>query len=650
MTTAADLEARAGQLDAVAAVVRRKTEVELELRAQLVALWEATPVTERRYVADELAVVLAESSRSTQHWVDTALAASCYPEVQALVDDGTWTTRHADAVTGELGMLTREQRALVLELVLSQKAARTPHELKKATRAAVYVVDPEAAEKAAEKAKRDRSVTSEAFGDGRATLFMDGPKAAIALAMASLDALAVKAGPEDDRTLLQRRFDTLMLLVTGQLTPAGAHIQVLVSLATLEGGNAPAEIPGQGLITAQEARELVDQAASVRRVVVDEEGQLVSVDSDVEKAPVEEQEQVVLLTDELEPEAVVDEDPDHVVSDEEWLLAQQPSPETARRQAAQDLYDLSHPCPGAPDAPEQQAAQAQLRALLAVLKEQEAMTGRRVGDAHVRIQPDGSMVVHYPDDPEDPPPGGGTDPPATPTWPLPAGYVDDRHARRVHDAGLPLPADAGERARELQLRWLRRHYPSWKQEDAKARWLASGPLPVWRSPLLGDEQWHLEHPDRALAHSLIDLQITRTPLAAAPEGGWPTLPQPRKAWEPRDLGKVLEKLIGKPVAPLPAASSAYPFRGPLARHLKTRDQTCRFPGCPRLAVHCDCDHRIPWPFGPTSIVNGISECEHHHQCKHAIMQVDRLDDGTIRWQLRTGHYADSPSRALIRGW
>jgi hypothetical protein len=664
MTTAADaLEARAGQLDAIAAVVRRKTDVEQEFRAELVELWESTPMAERRFVADELAIVLAESSRTTQRWVETALCQTTQPELQALVDSGVWSTRHADAVMDVLGCVAPQHRQQVLDLVLGQQAARTPYQLKNAVMAAMYLVDPEAMEKAAEKTKKDRSVTATDYSDGSAGLFMHGTKAAIAAAMASLDALAVKAGPEDCRTLLQRRFDTMMLLLTGQLTAVGAQVQLLINLSTLEGGDAPAEIPGFGLVTASEARELVTEADSIRRVVVDDAGQLVSVDGTVESPLAQPaQEQPVLLSDEVEPAevtgaALADEADDlaHTLSDEQWLaevLDDVCDPEIARRRAAQDLYDLSHPCPGPVDTPEQQAAQAQLRALLVVLAEQETVTGRRAGDAHVRIQADGSLHIHYPHDPRDPDPGrgpdgGGTDPPSGPTWPLPAGYVDDHHAMYLRDADLPLPLDERERASTLRRRWLGRQFPSWHVP------LPPEPAEVtrrWPAPTARDLDWWAGHPDRTLAHTLIQQSVPVSALAPPPPGGWPSIPSPRPVWEATQLHSVTAKLLVRPVSPLPPDSSSYPFRGALARYLKMRDQTCRFPSCPRLAQHCDCDHRIVWPLGPTSVINGVCECEHHHQCKHAIMTLTRLADGTLRWTLPTGHYADSPPRPLIRGW
>jgi hypothetical protein len=48
--------------------------------------------------------------------------------------------------------------------------------------------------------------------------------------------------------------------------------------------------------------------------------------------------------------------------------------------------------------------------------------------------------------------------------------------------------------------------------------------------------------------------------------------------------------------------------------------------------------------------NGLTECDPHHKAKHAILSLTRLEDGTHRWTLRTGHYADVPPRPLLRGW
>lgn len=46
-----------------------------------------------------------------------------------------------------------------------------------------------------------------------------------------------------------------------------------------------------------------------------------------------------------------------------------------------------------------------------------------------------------------------------------------------------------------------------------------------------------------------------------------------------------------------------------------RDRTCRAEGCSVPAEHCDLDHRIPWPEGPTSGTNLQALCRSHHRMK-----------------------------------
>jgi hypothetical protein len=667
---------RAAQLDGIAELVRRRSEVELEFRGRLMALWESTPMAEQRYVADELAVVLAESSRTTQRWVEDAVGMSCYPEVLDLVTSGTWTVRHADAVMDELTGLDRAQRRAVLDLVLAQRGARTPHELRKAARAAVYVVDPEAAEKAAAKAKSDRRVTLHDERDGAGSLVMTGAKAAVAAAMAGLDALCGVAQPGEVRTLLQRRFDTLMDLITGRQTAAGGSVMLLVSLATLQGeSQEPGLIPGVGHVTAAEAREVVADAAEIRRVVVDGNGELVSADSTVARPePAADTTQLrgallsdVLLSDAVEPEAVTEQaeadaadDLAHTVSDEQWLAAQHDAvcdPAAAARAAAQEWATYNDPCPALPGEAAWEAGQAHLRAILATLQQQQAtVPGRRVGDAHVKVEADGTVRVHWtgePDDPDDPEPpdDGGSGPPGPPTQPLPAGWVDDRHAARVRDAGLDLPTDPREAAREARLRRLRRQIPSWvtaSLSDEESALLQ--PPSVAPAPTPNDLDWFSTHPDRGLAHRLIADSTPVADRAPAPVGGWPAPAPAATAWSPEALQQLTRKLVATPPAQPPADSSGYPFRGALRRHIQLRDQTCRFPSCPRLARHCETDHRVEWPLGPTSVWNGLTECDPHHDAKHAVFTLNRLPDGTHRWTLRTGHYADVPPRPLLRGW
>ena len=50
----------------------------------------------------------------------------------------------------------------------------------------------------------------------------------------------------------------------------------------------------------------------------------------------------------------------------------------------------------------------------------------------------------------------------------------------------------------------------------------------------------------------------------------------------------------------------------LQEFVRTRDLTCRFPGCDRPAVAADIDHTVPWPAGATHPANTKCYCRLHH--------------------------------------
>src|SRR4029078_403868 len=49
--------------------------------------------------------------------------------------------------------------------------------------------------------------------------------------------------------------------------------------------------------------------------------------------------------------------------------------------------------------------------------------------------------------------------------------------------------------------------------------------------------------------------------------------------------------------PAAAPESGYRRSSALARFVRARDLTCRFPGCTTAAECCDIDHVIPYPLG-----------------------------------------------------
>lgn len=82
---------------------------------------------------------------------------------------------------------------------------------------------------------------------------------------------------------------------------------------------------------------------------------------------------------------------------------------------------------------------------------------------------------------------------------------------------------------------------------------------------------------------------------------------------------------------------AYRIPDPMARLVRLRDGSCRFPGCSVPARQCDLDHVRPWPIGPTSPSNLMALCRRHHRIKQRDGWTSRLHrDGTATWTDPTG--------------
>ncbi|AZI57733.1 HNH endonuclease [Nakamurella antarctica] len=79
------------------------------------------------------------------------------------------------------------------------------------------------------------------------------------------------------------------------------------------------------------------------------------------------------------------------------------------------------------------------------------------------------------------------------------------------------------------------------------------------------------------------------------------------------------------------------------KFIKTRDHTCRYPGCNRKATKNDIDHQKPWTptndnGGPTCPCNLASLCRTHHLTKHRTTHtVQHQHDHTLNWTTPTGH-------------
>jgi len=83
------------------------------------------------------------------------------------------------------------------------------------------------------------------------------------------------------------------------------------------------------------------------------------------------------------------------------------------------------------------------------------------------------------------------------------------------------------------------------------------------------------------------------------------------------------------------------------RHLiLARNATCPAPGCQASSWHCDLDHTIPWPEGPTDECDLGPPCRHHHRSKQAPgWRLQQPAPGVFRWTTPSGHtYETRPTR------
>lgn len=121
---------------------------------------------------------------------------------------------------------------------------------------------------------------------------------------------------------------------------------------------------------------------------------------------------------------------------------------------------------------------------------------------------------------------------------------------------------------------------------------------------------------------------------------------------------LLEQLIrdGAQVVPLAApceeAEPRYRPSAKLQRFVRSRDLTCRFPGCDAPAEVCDIDHAIAYPLGPTHPSNLRCLCRKHHLLRtfwtgDGGWSDKQLPDGTIVWTSPSGHtYTSHPGARL----
>lgn len=122
----------------------------------------------------------------------------------------------------------------------------------------------------------------------------------------------------------------------------------------------------------------------------------------------------------------------------------------------------------------------------------------------------------------------------------------------------------------------------------------------------------------------IDLDTARVLTANAP--GW-------------------DRILTHPITGAVVAVDRYRPSEEMRRHLRVRDQHCRFPGCRMPTRRCDANHTIDFALGgETTIENLAHLCRRHHTLKHQTAWTVRQRPGAIlEWTSPSGAvYDDRP--------
>lgn len=122
----------------------------------------------------------------------------------------------------------------------------------------------------------------------------------------------------------------------------------------------------------------------------------------------------------------------------------------------------------------------------------------------------------------------------------------------------------------------------------------------------------------------IDLKTARTLAGAA--SGW-------------------DRVLTHPITGALLAVDRYRPGPDLKRHLRARDQRCRFPACGYASTECDIDHHHDAALGGDTRESNLGHlCRRHHMLKHhSPWVVESLGGGVYAWTSPTGKsYIDRP--------
>jgi hypothetical protein len=109
------------------------------------------------------------------------------------------------------------------------------------------------------------------------------------------------------------------------------------------------------------------------------------------------------------------------------------------------------------------------------------------------------------------------------------------------------------------------------------------------------------------------------------------------------LGSIWKRIVTDPLTGRAVEATAGTYKVPagMAEQIRTRDGTCRAPGCEIPTERCDLDHSREWKpegaGGPTSETNLSAVHRGHHNLKTSgFWDSDQSPDGALAWTTATG--------------
>jgi hypothetical protein len=221
----------------------------------------------------DIALMLQVACRTADSRIDDARTLyERLPLTLAALRAGRITVSKAMVLLEETANLDAPECARV-EAAALENLAGTTSNFKRRLRAAVRRVDPEAVARKREQARREREVVTFEADDGLNAVNALIPAEDAARVWQVIDdhARTLKL-PGDERSIGARRADALIDLIVNRpdATPRVTYqVQVIVPVGTLLAiSDDDGHIPGHGPVPAAVARELAEQAAQCRRLLV----------------------------------------------------------------------------------------------------------------------------------------------------------------------------------------------------------------------------------------------------------------------------------------------------------------------------------------------------------------------------------------------